>query len=221
MNITEIQNALNQDDFQYRLKALTALRNHSADVAVPLLCKHLDDPEFLVRSFVSRELGLHRNANSFAALLAIIKFDRDTNVIAEACNSLAMFGKIAVSHLVLAFYQNSNWLVRRSILAAMIDLDSPQELLELALESLKDEDPTVVGAGIDTLGTLAQTPQADVVLTELLTLSDHPSWNIRMHVAYALKRFDAPSAKEALTQLSQDDHHKVVAAVLENLLPSP
>jgi hypothetical protein len=42
---------------------------------------------------------------------------------------------------------------------------------------------------------------------------------VRQHVAYALKSFDRPSAKDLLTQLRQDSDHRVVAAALEDLLP--
>ncbi|MEM9904964.1 MAG: HEAT repeat domain-containing protein [Cyanobacteria bacterium P01_D01_bin.44] len=219
MNIREIEDALSNKDFQYRLKAIVALRDYEADTAVPLLVNTMQDPQFLVRSFVAMGLGTKRNDDSFAALLEMIKCDRDANVQAEASNSLAKFGQAAVSPLVLTFHQNKNWLVRRSILAAMPDLDAPDALLEICLEALKDEDGTVVEAAIDTLSALAQPPQQTIALQTLLDFAQDPTWNIRMHVAYALKRFDHPDAKQALQQLRQDEHHRVVAAALEELLP--
>lgn len=218
MELNEIQDALNNEDYQYRLKALIALKEYDTEIAVPLLISKCQDPEFLVRSFVAMGLGNKRNADSFAALLEMMKRDRDTNVKAEASNSLAMYGEVAVSHLVLTFYQNSNWLVRRSILAAMLDLNSPKEMLEICLEALKDEDITVIEAGIDTLGTLASTDQKESALVALLPFAKDPAWNIRMHVAYALRHFDTLTAKEALQTLQMDNHHRVVAAALEGVL---
>ncbi|MEO0457087.1 MAG: HEAT repeat domain-containing protein [Cyanobacteria bacterium P01_A01_bin.114] len=219
MNIREIEDALSNKDFQYRLKAIVALRDYDADTAVPLLMNTRKDPEFLVRSFVAMGLGKKRNDDSFAALLEMMQCDRDANVQAEAANSLAKFGQAAVPHLVRTFHKNKNWLVRRSILAVMPDLDAPDALLEICLESLKDEDRTVIEAAIDTLGTLAHTAQQATALQTLLDFVQDPAWNIRMHVAYALKPFDAPDAKQALQAFRQDTHHRVVAAALEELLP--
>ncbi|MEO1403529.1 MAG: HEAT repeat domain-containing protein [Cyanobacteria bacterium J06635_1] len=219
MNIREIEDALKNEDFQHRLKAVVALRDYDADMAVPLLLSTRHDPQFLVRSFVAMGLGKKRNEDSFAALLEMMECDRDANVQAEASNSLAKFGQAAVSPLVLTFHQNKNWLVRRSILAAMPDLDAPDALLEICLVALQDEDRTVVEAAIDTLSALAHTPQQAAALETLLDFAQAPAWNIRMHVAYALKRFEHPGAKRALQQLRQDEHHRVVAAALEELLP--
>lgn len=41
---------------------------------------------------------------------------------------------------------------------------------------------------------------------------------MRQHVASALQHFDYPQAKEILSQLRQDSHHRVVATALEKLL---
>ncbi|MEO0869232.1 MAG: HEAT repeat domain-containing protein [Cyanobacteria bacterium J06642_11] len=109
--------------------------------------------------------------------------------------------------------------MRRSILAAMIDLDSPAEMLEICLVAIQDTDLTVINAGVDHLSTLAKTDQSDAALLAILPLRTAENWYIRMHVAYALKRFEQASAQTALTELRQDPHHKVVAAALEGLLP--
>lgn len=104
MDIHEIETSLKNPDFQYRLKAVAALKDYQPEIAVPLLKGKLDDPEFLVRSFVSRAFGTQQTAESFAALLQIMKFDNTPNVRAEAANSLSLFGRCAASHLVLTFF---------------------------------------------------------------------------------------------------------------------
>jgi HEAT repeat protein len=219
MNLDEIKASIDSSDSQARLKAITALKDYDAETAIPLLLSRVNDPEFLVRSFVAMGLGRKQSAESFAALLEILKRDRDTNVRAEAANSLSLYGKVSTSHLVLAFYQNENWLVRRSILAAMIDLESPDELLDVCTQALKDEDLTVQEAGAETLGVLANSSQSQAALTLLVELAQSDSWRMRARVAYTLKRFSEPKASEVLTQLRQDSHHRVVAAALEELLP--
>jgi hypothetical protein len=60
-----------------------------------LLKAKLDDPEFLVRSFVSRASWTQQTADSFAALLQIMKFD-NTPYFSE--NLLIELLKIVLCH---------------------------------------------------------------------------------------------------------------------------
>ena len=219
MDIHQIETSLNNPDFQYRLKAIASLKNYTGEVAVPLLLSKLHDSEFLVRTFVARELSKHQTAESFAALLELMKFDNTPNVRAEAANSLSLFGKVAASHLVVTFFQDDHWLVRRSILAALIDTEEcHSELFEVCVEALAGEDLSVQEDAVDAMGTLAGTTQQSSALSQLLPLASSDAALIRTHVARALKHFDDPQAKAALNQLRQDPHHQVVAAALENLV---
>ncbi|MEO1590504.1 MAG: HEAT repeat domain-containing protein [Cyanobacteria bacterium J06632_22] len=219
MNISEIQNLLNHADSTRRQKGILALKDHDAETAIPLLLSRKDDPEFLVRSFVAMGLGRKQSADAFSALLGMMESDRDANVQAEAANSLSLYGKISVTPLVRAFYNTNNWLVRRSILAAMLDLDAPAELLNICLEATKDDDMTVVQAALDVVSTLVGTEQEDTALETVLAFANDANWRTRMQVAYSLKRFNREAARQALITLRQDSHHKVVAAALEGLLP--
>lgn len=218
MKLAEIKRVLEHSDSQERLKGIVALKDYDADIASPLLLSKTDDNAFLVRSFVAMGLGRKRSEAGFAALLDMLKTDPDNNVQAEAANSLGMYGDTAIMHLVNTFHTNHHWLVRRSILAAMIDLHSPVHMLDICLAAIKDSDLTLINAGIDHLSTLAKTDQAEAALAAILALKTAESWHTRMHVAYALKSFDTPAAKEALLELRQDQHHKVVAAALEGLV---
>jgi HEAT repeat protein len=219
MDIHEIEAALQNPDFQFRLKAIAALKNQPAEIAVPMLRGCLNDGEFLVRTFVARGLGNHHTSEAFAALLQMIKLDNTPNVRAEAANSLSLFGTVAGAYLVATFFQDDHWLVQRSILGALVEMDCPEELLEVCVKGLGGEDMSVQESSVDALGSLAQTTQQVAALTQLLTLATHPLDRIRRHVAYALKHFEAPEAKAALLHLRQDDSHQVVGAALEDLLP--
>lgn len=219
MELHQIETDLQNPDFQYRLKAISALKNYPPEVAVPLLIDRLHDPEFLVRSFVARELGNQQTPESFAALLELVKLDNTPNVRAEAANSISLFGKISASHLVQIFFTDDHWLVRRSILAALVDLECYEELLEVCLKSLAGEDEPVRETAVDALGSLAGSPQHMAGLTQILALQKAESPHMRIRVAYALKHFDDSAAKDALTHLRQDADHRVVGAAMENLLP--
>jgi len=218
MDIPDIKDLLKSEDPQLRLRGLVALKEYDAEAAVPLLIDQRQDEAFLVRSFVAMGLGRKRNESAYAALLEMLPTEPDQNVKAEIANSLGLYGNRSVDCLVQLFHENENWLVRRSILAIMPEMSCPQQLLEIALVALKDSDETIAQAGISTLGMLADTSQADAALAALLPAARWDNWRSRMYLAYALKPFDRPAAKDALIQLRQDKHHKVVAAALENLI---
>lgn len=218
MDLNQIETELQNADFQYRLKAIAALKDYPHDVAVPLLARHIQDPEFLVRTFVARELGRQKTSESFAFLLQMVRLDNTPNVRAEAANSLSLFGRVSASHLVQTFFRDDHWLVRRSILAALVELECAEEVLEVCGLGLEGNDAAVQEASIDALGALAASRQSEAALSQLLTLKDSQAEYIRVRVAYALKRFKTVEAKEALSQLRQDADHRVVGAAMEDLL---
>jgi HEAT repeat protein len=218
MELHQIESNLHHSDYGYRLKAVSALRDYPPEVALPLLVKHIQDPEFLVRSFVARELGLQQTADAFAGLLEMVMFDNTPNVRAEAANSLSLFGRISTPHLVQTFFKDQHWLVRRSILAALVEMDCPEALLEVCLLALEGEEPTVRESAVDALGSLANASQMDGALSQLLALKCEDSARIRTRVAHALKHFDTPEAKAALAELRSDTDHTVVGAAMEPML---
>ncbi|MDJ0697962.1 MAG: HEAT repeat domain-containing protein [Mastigocoleus sp. MO_167.B18] len=218
MELQEIKANLNNSDFSYRLKAIDALNSYQSEIAVPLLKTKLYDSEFLVRSRVAMSLAKKQTSESFAALMEMMKLDDTPNVRAEAANSLSLFGKVSIPHLVATFYQDDHWIVRRSIIAVLVEMECPEDLFDVSLVALKDEDLTVQESGVDVLGVLANTNKSAEALAKLLELANHELQNIRLRAAYALKRFDDPQAKAALEKLRKDPDHRVVGAALENLL---
>jgi len=218
MELSQIETDLQNPDFQYRIKAIVALKNYLPEIAVPILIQHIQDPEFLVRTFVARELGRQKTSESFAALFQIMRFDNTPNVRAEAANSLSLFGRVSASHLVETFFRDDHWLVRRSILAALVEMECPEEVLEVCGFGLEGDDAAVQEASVDGLGALANSRQSEAALAQLLTLKNSAAEYIRVRVAYALKHFDTLEAKEALAQLRQDEDHRVVGAAMEDLI---
>lgn len=217
MDLSEIKANLDHTDYQYRLKAIAALKDFDDAIAVPLLRSKLHDSEFLVRSFVAMGLGKQQTSDSFAALLEIMKLDNTPNVRAEAANSLSLFGEIAIAHLVSAFMQDDHWLVRRSILGALAEMNCPTDFLDVCKAGLADEDVTVQASAIDGLGLLSQSQHRDAILPLLLPLCGHAAWRVRMHIAHALRQFSDPQAQQHLQTLQQDTDHRVVRAALEGL----
>ena len=215
MKISEIQAALQSSDSQERLRGVTALRKCDSAVALPMLLSKVDDREFMVRSFVAMGLRQTQTAEAFAALLKMMQFDRDPNVRAEAANSLSMFGTEAISHLVEAFRRDDNWLVRRSIMAPLYEMQCPDAVFEICTIALGGEDLPVQEAAIDGFGLLANTDKQEEALQQLLPLVSSDNWGIRLRVARALSKFDNPQARAAVSYLAKDADHRVAGATLE------
>lgn len=218
MDIEQIKNALNDADPQQRMKGIRKLRNYEADVATPLLINHVNDQEFIVRSFVAMGLGRKQSDTAFEALLSMIKQDPDPNVRSEAANSLSYYGEVAVPHLRAMYESDEHWLVRRSIIAAIVDLKSPQELLEICAIGLSGEDEPVMESCLSALGLLGKSEQETAALKLLLAFADDQSWRIRLQVAKSLSRYDDPEAIATLSKLKTDPDHRVVGAVLESMI---
>jgi len=117
------------------------------------------------------------------------------------------------------YEHDDHWLVRRSIIAAMADLNAPQELLEICAIGLKGDDEPVMESCVSCLGFFAQNDKyQNQALDLLLTLVDDQSWRIRLPVAKSLGQYKNKIAIAALTKLKHDPDHRVVGAVLESLL---
>lgn len=218
MDIEQIKDALDDSNPQQRMKGIRELRNYESDIAAPLLLAHVNDREFLVRSFIAMGLGRKKSSDAYTALLKMMKSDKDPNVRAEAANSLSFYGDRAVTYLRQMYEEDDHWLVRRSIIAAIADLNSPQKLLEICAIGLSGDDEPVMESCISCLGILAKTEQREEALKLLLPWADDKSWRIRLQVAKSLKQFEAQTAIATLNKLKQDRDHRVVGAVLDSLL---
>lgn len=219
MDLTSISQHLDSENPQDRMRGITALREYEPDVAVPLLMRCVHDSEVMIRSFVMMGFGYKQTPEAYNQLLQILESPGDPNVRAEAANSLAKYGKVAVPHLVKAFHSNLNWLMRLSIIPALSNLDSPEELMELCQAGLNDPDVTVKETAITYLMDFAdRADEAEVALDLLMPYASSEHWNLRRQVALVLKSFSQNRAREALMELRQDTDHRVVAAALEALM---
>ena len=218
MELHQIETYLESPNPQKRMKAITELRHYEPPLVVPLLKRRMHDQEFMIRSFVAMGLGFKRTDEGFNLLLNIIENDKDYNVRAEAANSLAKYGEQSIPHLVKLFQQDSHWLVRQSIFAAIDLTNSPEILLDLSILGLQGEDPVVKLTAIANLGQLAATAQGASALELLLEAANSEKAIIRAQVAKTLKYFTDPRAEATLLKLRQDSDHRVVGATLETLI---
>lgn len=220
MDLAEIESLLDSDNPQARMKAITELRHYQPTIVVPLLKRLVHDQEFLVRSFVAMGLGHKRTAEGYDLLLKILERETDQNVIAEAANSLAKHGQQSLPHLIRLFEQQSHWLVRQSILAAVAEMESPEQLLQICTLAYGGNDVIVAQTGLTFLEELVGTAEANTALNLLLNAAESSIPTLRAQAARTLRHFDDPRASIALQQLRQDDDYKVIGATLEGLLPN-
>ena len=218
MELHQIETYLDSPNPQNRLKAITELRHYEPVLVVPLLKRRMYDQEFVIRSFVAMGLGAQQTDEAFELLVNLIEHDKDYNVRAEAANSLAKYGERAIPHLVQLFQQDSHWLVRQSILAALEGKEYPEILFKLCLIGLRGDNSVVQQAAIANFGQLAQTSQASSALELLLSEVNSAEGTIRAQVALVLRQFDDSKAQAALVKLRTDSDYRVVAATLEGLV---
>jgi HEAT repeat protein len=218
MELYQIEDCLNSPNPQSRMKAIVDLRQYGPEVVVPLLKRRLSDKEFIIRSLVAIGLGNKQTEEGFQALLELLEYDSDSNVRAEAANSLAKYGEAANPHLLGLFKRDSHWLVRQSILAAVDGKEYPEVLLELCRCAIESDNLEVKLAAIANLGQLQGTPAADSALEVLLSLATVETVSLRAQVARVLGEFDEPQAKAAFWELRQDRDYRVIGATLESLL---
>ncbi len=218
MELHQIKAYLESSNPQERMKAITELRHYEPSVVVPLLKRRMYDQEFIIRSFVATGLGYKRTDEGFELLLNLIEHDKDYNVRAEAANSLAKYGEQSIPHLVKLFQEDSHWLIRQSIFAAIELTKYPEILLDLSILGLQGDDPVVKMTAIASLGKLANTPQASLALELLLSSINSSVGTIRAQLARVLSYFDDPKAQAALVKLRKDTDYRVVSAALEGLV---
>lgn len=213
--IEQIEISLRASELNLRKNALDELGKFSADVAIPVLQRLSQEPDFALRRLAVMGLGNHRTNESFQALQRIIEKDEDANVLAEAANSIFEFGEQAIPVLSGLFKRSQNWLVRQTVISLLVETTSYADLLEIAKIAITDPTQTVKEAGILALGQILKSPLQKQALEILTQLSYSPDWRTRWRVAIALQHSQAPQAKQLISQLQQDEHYRVVAAALE------
>ncbi len=191
-DLTARREAIASGDPSRAMPALAGLRDVDVEQATPLLLLGLAQSAFMVRSLSCAGLGVKRSEAGWQALVQALQNDEDANVRAEAANALASYGvERSWPLLRQAFADDSQWLVRCSVLSALAEQPQiPLEwLAELAVLALADADGTVRVGGAEILGRLVREAEPEL----------------------------ARQARDQLAPLQADPDHRVVAAALNGL----
>ena len=223
MELTEIKATIVSEDPQDRMRAITALKDFGAEVAVPLLLTRKDDAEFMIRSFVAMGFGHKRSPEAYEALIEIVRNDKDPNVRSEAANSLAKYGDESIPLLIEAFNANEHWLMRLSlfpILEVMAQEErlSQEQFFQLCETAIEDRDVMVKSSGLGGLRQFVGSEYSERSVNHLERYCKAKRWYLRRQTAICLRNFSGEKVENLIGQLKQDEDHRVVAATLESLV---
>ncbi|MBW4552913.1 MAG: HEAT repeat domain-containing protein [Aphanocapsa sp. GSE-SYN-MK-11-07L] len=216
--LAQLESLLRSGSLDQCKLALDDLAQTPSDLAVPILQRLSENPDFLRRRFAVMGLGNHQTPESLTILKDLLAKEQDSNVIAEVANSLFEFGNLAIPLLEQLFYRDRNWLTRQTILAILTEANQDQVLLAVIKEALIDETQTVKETAILALGGLLDRRYHEEALELLTSLAQAPDWRDRWRAATALRRSADPKARQVLADLQTDQNHYVVAAALEGSL---
>lgn len=213
--LEQIKLNLRNNAINKRKMALDELATMSPDVALPILKQLAQDNDFTLRRLAVMGLGNHCTEESFQILKQLLEIEQDSNVLAEAANSIFEFGDRAFEPLQQLFTDSDNWLVRQTVISILVDSDNPDILLKVANQALSDRDQTTKETGILALSRLLNTPLKQQAFNIFNTLAEDSYWRTRWRTALALTASQDVQAKKLLAKLQQDEHYRVVAAALE------
>lgn len=198
-----------------RKAALDRLATEAADEAIPILQTLAQRGDVFQRRLAMMGFATHLTEPAFDTLTTLMQAEKDSNVLAEAANSLFEFGDRALPLLAALFEANTDWLLRQTILALLMSSDDPAMLIRAATIGLEDDTQTVRETAILALQQLWETDSQTQALALLTEQAKSDYWRDRWRAATALTGCPLPQAKTLLIQLQQDPHHRVVAAALD------
>lgn len=218
-DITRLEQALRNRALNIRKAALDELAKLPADVAVPVLKRLAAEPDFLLRRLAVMGLGNHRVPAAFEVLEALLHQEKDSNVLAEAANSLFEFGGPAIPLLTRLFETHPHWLIRQTILSLLLETTEYGTLLTLATTGLDDETQAVKETAILALRHVLASDYQGEALALLSDLAQSDMWRDRWRAATALTGCQAPQARQLVQQLQKDENYRVSAAALDAAMP--
>ncbi len=219
--LAELEQNLRAAGLDRRWTAMNQLATFPSEVTVPIFKRLLAEKDIGLRRLAVIGLGKNHNQETFQALQAIIDEGRDPLIVAEAANSLFEFGDAALPLLQALFVRSSNWLVRQTVIATILETDRYDVILAVATIALTDETTSIRELGILALKQVLQSSLQASALEILAGLAEAADWQIRWCTAISLHDCPAPQAKQLIRQLQQDEDFRVVAAALEQLTEQP
>lgn len=211
MDIDEIKQLLDSEDFGDRLRGINKLRQVDHAIAFDLIQPLVKDSQVRVRyAAVSQldTLGGQDLAKTYSLLRERLLEDPEPDVQAAAADALgALQMKEAFPDLEQLYRKSNEWLVKFSIIATLGELGDIRAfpLLEDAIISSNE---LIKMAAIGSLGELGDHRAVPL----LLPLATDADWQTRYRIAEALKKLGGEESIATLKVLAQDSVEHVANA---------
>jgi HEAT repeat protein len=207
-SLDRVSQQLESENSRDRLLGLAALRDISADRAVPLILKVIDDDNLQVRSMAVFALGVKPTEVCFPTLSRILETEEDYGIRADAAGALGYLADIrAFEPLMRAFLEDTSWLVRFSAAVSLGNLGD-RRAFEALVAALDSPEVVLQQGIIAALGEIGD-PRA---CEHILKFAQAEDWLTRQRLAEALGNLPCEKSLSALRYLAKDPHPQVVAA---------
>ena len=212
-DLQQISLQLESENSRDRLLALASLREVSAEEAVPLIKKVLDDEILQVRSMAVFALGVKQTDECYPILVKLLESDLDYGIRADAAGALGYLeDPRAYEPLSRAFYEDTQWLVRFSAAVSLGNLGDIRAK-NLLLQALDSKETVMHQAAIAAIGEIKAVDAID----DILRFANSEDWLVRQRLAQALGNFNTEKSIAALKFLSKDSQPQVREAALFSL----
>ncbi len=212
-DLQQISLQLESENSRDRLLALASLRGVSAEEAVPLIKKVLNDEVLQVRSMAVFALGVKQTDECYPILVKLLETDPDYGIRADAAGALGYLqDPRAYEPLSRAFYEDTQWLVRFSAAVSLGNLGDIRAK-KLLLQALDSQETVMQQAAIAAIGEIKAVDAID----EILRFANAEDWLVRQRLAQALGNFNTEKSISALNFLAKDSQPQVGEAALFSL----
>ncbi len=159
----EMKRLLNDEDIEFRRKAVLELKGKPADRAVPRLLKALEDSSWRVRKTASEILMEEWPLEHYAGgLIRLLYLEDNAGARNSAIETLVRLGKKITPFLAEAF-ETPNADVRKFIIDIVGEVKDTKAL-PLLLKALKDEDDNVKASAVEHLGRMGDSSVVDALI---------------------------------------------------------
>ncbi|HEY9628430.1 MAG TPA: HEAT repeat domain-containing protein [Coleofasciculaceae cyanobacterium] len=205
LSLEQIALQLESPNSRDRMVALASLRGVSAEEAVPLIKKVLQDENLQIRSMAVFALGIKPTADCYPILVNLLESDPDYGIRADAAGALGYLEDIrAFEPLSRAFYEDTDWLVRFSAAVSLGNLKDPRAH-DLLVKALDSEEVVLQQAAIAAIGEIKDVSAVD----QILRFVQSSDWLVRQRLAEALGNLPVAKSLSALKYLEKDSHPHV------------
>jgi HEAT repeat protein len=212
-SLNELALQLESENSRDRMVALALLRHVTAEEALPLIKKVLDDENLQIRSMAVFALGIKPTAESYPLLIKLLENDPDYGIRADAAGALGYLeDPRAFELLVRTFYEDTQWLVRFSAAVSLGNLKDPRAH-DVLIQALDSSEVVVQQAAIAALGEIKDLESID----HILRFAQAEDWLVRQRLAEALGNLPTPKSISALHYLEKDSHPHVSDAATHSL----